>query len=165
MATLVLAVSVEICLSKAKLCCFYFFTINLNIWCENGSLSPVFFLPHCNLLRPLPYLSIMAIVMVTVTCWCCLNMLCHTAVFAVARCKVDGWPALLDFQTLKGSGSGLTADLLGKLWLVFKKKDVHTHTHTHMHTYWHTSFFSEGTTVCLFILSSHPLIPSDTLHS
>lgn len=60
----------------------------------------------------------------------------HTAVFAVARCKVHGWPALLDFQTLKGSSSGLAEGLLGKFWIVFKKRR-HIHTHTH----WHPFFF------------------------
>lgn len=144
---------VEIC--KVKLCCFYFFTINLIIWCENGCLPPAAFLPHCKLFRPHPYLSIVAIVMVVVTCWwCCLNMICHAAVLAAASCEAGGWPAPLDFQTPKGSG--LTEDLLGKLWLVFKKK---RHVLTRMHTF----FFSEGTTVGLSILSSHPLIPSDTL--
>lgn len=130
---------VEICLSKDKLCCFYFFTINLTIWCENGCLPPIFFLLLCNLFRPHPYLSIVAIVMVADTCcWCCLNTLCHIAVFAVACCKGDGWPALLDFQTLKGSGAGLSEDLLQKLWLVFKKKrHVHIHACTH-------SFFLKG---------------------
>lgn len=126
---------VAICLSKAKLCCFYFFTINLTIWCENGYLPPIFFLPHCNLFRPYPYLSIVAIVMVADTCcWCCLNTLCHIAVFAVACCKGDGWPALLDFQTLKGSGAGLSEDLLQKL--VFKKKGTCTHRHAHILFFW-----------------------------
>lgn len=45
--------------------------------------------------------------------------------------RMDGWPALLDFQTPTGSGSGLTEDLLGKFWLVVKiKRHVHTQTCT-----------------------------------
>jgi len=109
MATLILAVGVEFCLSKVKLCRFHFFAVDLIIWCENGCLPPTFFLPHCNVFRPHPYLSIVATVMVAVTCrWCCLNRLCHTAGFAVAGWKADGWPARLDFQTFEGSGSGET---------------------------------------------------------
>lgn len=109
-----------------------------------GCLPPVIFLPHCHLFRPHPYLSIVALVMVTVTCWlCCLNTLCHTAAFAVVCCKVHGWPALLDFQTLKGSGSGLTEGLLGKLWIVFKKKkDACTCTHVGTHSF--SFFFLKG---------------------
>lgn len=74
MATPVLAVGVEIFLSMANLCCLHFFTINLFIWCQNGCVPPVFFLPRCNLPRPHPHLSVLAtgsvVVTGSATLWC-----------------------------------------------------------------------------------------------
>lgn len=131
MATPALAAVVEICLTNVKLCCFHFFYHYCHR--EDGCLPAVLFLSHCNLLRPHPYLSIVAIAMVVVTgWWCCLDTLYHIAVFPVATCKADGWPALLEFQTLVAS--------LKTCWenfgLCFKKK-----TSSHAHTHWHVSFY------------------------
>lgn len=151
--TAVLAVGVEISSSMANLRFLTFFTINLFIRCENGCLPPVFFLAHCNLLRAHPHLSVLAIGSVVATgsaTRCCPQ--CQ--LLSGCTASTAGFENLERFRLSRLSGKTLAC--------VLKR---HMHTHTCIHTLWHTFCFSGGTSVCLFIFSSHPLIPSDTLHS
>lgn len=140
MATLVLGVGVEICLSKANLCCFCFFTIILLIWCENEFLSQVFFLPHCSFFRPHPYLSIMAM------CWSqsCVDGAVWTC-YATLQCS--RWPAVKQmdsqhcriFRALKAQALTSLKTCWGNFGLYLKKQ-----TRAHTHALAHVLFFLKG---------------------
>lgn len=86
---------------------------------------------------------------------------CHTVVSTVPAVKWLYGQHCWILKPLKVQALASLKTCWGSPGVSLKK----THVHTHIQTLWHTLCISGGTTACLFIFSSHPLIPSDTHHS